>query len=553
LDAITFISLALLAGALAAALLAGSRHAARSPAGATPFLVMIPVGALLLVFGAVRLVHLTRGVDTASGVSSVFLGVTCLSVMLWLIRAREAGRPAMAACILPLLALGFYVYFQDQFGFFSWSSIVMHLDMGLSGADAVHDYMLETRRALLATLLVAVGFALLSACARGRRRLDVVFALLLLAVNPLTSPVLWAWEHYRNRHAQPVDLTAHYRAGPKIVSEPPVPLNLVHIILESAELTYTDAERFGDVMSPLAPYLDRGLNALGVEQIASAAWSVAGMAASTCGAPLLPFGLLGKNNFHHARVLMPGAACIGDVLKARGYNLVFLTGVEPGFAGIDKVFLGHGFDRVVDARPFAADPAQLNRWGSHDGVTLGAALRMLDSELPAKQPFALYVKLIGGHAPNGFVSPECLTRSEITEIVEPLLRAVKCSNLLTAEFLKALDRMPFAGRTLVAVQSDHLAHKSPLSSVLDGLTRRNLFFLYGPGVARQINQRNASHLDLYPTVLEALGLKLADGGAGLGRSLLSPEPTLISRLGIASLDRSIEEDVALRRLLWNAR
>ena len=55
---------------------------------------------------------------------------------------------------------------------------------------------------------------------------------------------------------------------------------------------------------------------------------------------------------------------------------------------------------------------------------------------------------------------------------------------------------------------------------------------------------------MYPTLLELTGLTLPENRQGLGVSLLSSEPSLLSQYGLKSLNKAITLDNKLRAKLW---
>jgi phosphoglycerol transferase len=86
---------------------------------------------------------------------------------------------------------------------------------------------------------------------------------------------------------------------------------------------------------------------------------------------------------------------------------------------------------------------------------------------------------------------------------------------------------------------------------LKTLDRRNSFIMLGPGISPRLQSgARASLVDIYPTILEALGYSLPDGRAALGVSLLSQRETLLRQIGLNRLNRAILSDSALRDRLW---
>jgi len=106
------------------------------------------------------------------------------------------------------------------------------------------------------------------------------------------------------------------------------------------------------------------------------------------------------------------------------------------------------------------------------------------------------------------------------------------------------------------VMSDHLVANQQLiqapslSRALAGArrNRRNLFFIHG--LERRVVTRDAAAIDIYPTLLEALGYRLADRRANLGVSLLSEEPTLVEIYGAGGVNGLFRHNQRLARVLW---
>jgi len=89
----------------------------------------------------------------------------------------------------------------------------------------------------------------------------------------------------------------------------------------------------------------------------------------------------------------------------------------------------------------------------------------------------------------------------------------------------------------------------PVDQVED--ERDNTFMLLREGVevgAR--TRREAATIDLFPTILEALGFTIEHHRAGLGSSLLSEQPTLVEQHGLADLAARMHEETALQQRLW---
>ena len=80
--------------------------------------------------------------------------------------------------------------------------------------------------------------------------------------------------------------------------------------------------------------------------------------------------------------------------------------------------------------------------------------------------------------------------------------------------------------------------------------RSNFVTILGAGPARIIN-RTGTTLDLYPTILEALGYTIEGGRAYMGRSIFSEHgPTLIESIGQKSLSEAVVGNTTLQEFIW---
>jgi phosphoglycerol transferase len=104
--------------------------------------------------------------------------------------------------------------------------------------------------------------------------------------------------------------------------------------------------------------------------------------------------------------------------------------------------------------------------------------------------------------------------------------------------------------TLVVVLSDHLTMRVSVWDQLTALDRDNTFIMLGDGIQPQRIRRDATMLDVFPTLLDALGFRLEDQRAGLGTSLFSDKRTLVEAHGIEVLNERLQEETALQQRLW---
>ncbi|MCE8004780.1 sulfatase-like hydrolase/transferase [Billgrantia ethanolica] len=450
--------------------------------------------------------------------------------------------------LLPIALWGLYIYLTESFGIVDLAAVFFHLQAGMADHGGVSRIGAAFMYSLaMAALLGSVIW--LVRHDRRWRRVEPFLALVLLASNPLlygvgqrgaaivTKPGAWLERQY---------------VEPILLEAPEDPPNLLFLYLESIERTYADRERFGEAYADLDVIGEHGLVYEGVRQIDNTGWTMAGMIASQCGTPLMPAGLLHDRQFSPLEKVVPGVDCLGDLLSEQGYELSYLGGASTAFAGKGLFYKGHGFDTVLgreDLQPLLDDPEYVNNWGLYDDSLYDFTLQELRRLNETGRPWGLINLTIAGHAPRGYPAQACIDRQGEFDGVD-ILYSVECSAWLAREFLERADAEGLLDNTIVVVASDHLTMRvSAWEQLIQG-ERDNTFMLLGPGIPVGRESREASMVDVFPTVLEAMGFTIDWHRAGLGVSLLSGEPTLLEEHGKQYVNDRMREEIALQERLW---
>ncbi|MGE6607940.1 sulfatase-like hydrolase/transferase [Halomonas sp. NPDC076908] len=450
--------------------------------------------------------------------------------------------------LVPLSIWGIYVYLADSFGIVDLGAVFFHLQAGMAdhgGAGKMFVAVLYT--VVMIGVLASVTW--LSRHDQRWRLAERFFALILLATNPLlfglgqrsaaivTDDGAWLDRRYM---APPTD---------ELKDAP----NLLVMYLESIERTYSH-DLFEDAYADLEALGERGVVFEGVRQMDNTGWTMAGMIASQCGVPLMPAGLLHDSQFEPLSAVVPGVDCLGDILAAQGYRLSYLGGASTQFAGKGLFYRGHHFNTVKgreDLEPQLDDPEYVNSWGLYDDTLYditAAEIRRLDREDDG--PWGVVNLSLAGHAPSGFPSQTCLDRQGEFD-GQDILYSVECSAWLARDLIERLESEGLLDNTLVVVLSDHLTMRVSVWDQLTALDRDNTLIMLGEGLTPQRIRRDASMLDVFPTLLDALGFDLEENRAGLGASLLSDKPTLVEVHGINVLNERLREETALQHRLWD--
>jgi hypothetical protein len=431
----------------------------------------------------------------------------------------------------------------------------------------VHAYpaMIGGGVALIA-LMVIVGASLLVWVRAGGRPgravvrggpLVVALAILVLSVVGLDSAPrrLLAYLTHVQQSAHFAD-TAQGRAVARLLDLDPVSKkrliaapgkNVVWIYLESLERIYWSPK----VFPGLTPNLDRlrgeGLDFSGFQTFSGASYTIAGMFASQCGAPLFtsPFAGLDviAGNDTDTSSFHPKIVCFGDVLHEAGYTQVYLGGAPISFSNKGLFYRLHGFNEALGLRQLEAGAdgkLAESGWGLYDSVLFPLALRHYERLEAARKPFNLSMITLDTHPPDGRPSPGCprYTRSD-----NSMLQAVHCTDYLVGKFVDALSKLPNWKNTVVVIMSDHLMMRNDAEPLYpETYQRRPSLLVLNAGTG--VRPVRMYHMDVAPTLLNLMGVRTnATFIAGEDRS--AP-----AAAGSPLVDNDVT-DAVLRKALWS--
>ncbi len=471
----------------------------------------------------------------------------------WLFRWGAPTHPVVQPrawpwSLLPLALWWIYLFLADSYGKVDLGAVIFHLQAGIAENGSSERIFFAVLYTLAGIVMLGVFTWLVRADQRWRL-LERVLVLFLLAFNPLlfgitqqgaaivTEDGAWLERRY---------------VPPQIDAMPADPPNLIYLYMESTEGTYADESRFGGAYDDLAALGRRGVVFHDLRQLDNTGWTMAGMIASQCGAPLMPAGLMHDSQFEPLEHVVPGVDCLGDLLAERGYDLTFMGGASVEFAGKGLFYEQHGFDTVLGRKalsPHLDDPDYLNSWGLYDDSLMDMAVQRVRALQNQPEPFGLFAVTLSAHPPYGHPAQTCRDNQGAFD-GKDILYSIKCTGWLTRRFVERLEREGLLDNTLVVVASDHLSMKNSAWQSLIAGDRENTLIMLGNGLEPRTIERESSMVDVLPTVMEAMGFEVPAHRAGLGASLLSPAQTLLERHGIETINARMREENALQQRLW---
>jgi phosphoglycerol transferase len=306
----------------------------------------------------------------------------------------------------------------------------------------------------------------------------------------------------------------YYRFPSVSFDDRQIKLNLVWVYVESLEARHVASAGFQS---------DGVYGSTGVRHFVNlpgTGWTIGGMAASQCGLPLMPVGLLGTNGLGDADHFLPKIQCLGDMLKGQGYRSEFIGGADSAFAGKSKFLSAHGFDHVVGRQEIKAETGKdypLDYWGYTDHDVLDMVFKKIVALHQADQPFYVNALTLNTHGPKGYLSSYCRERgwqNKLNDIFSCTLNQLR-------DFFGKLNDHGILSNTVLVISGDHpfMGGSSERFFSSESESNRSVFFKVFRPDSMGLDVQVMNHFDMLPTVLHALGFKVADGQAGMGRNL----------------------------------
>ena len=357
------------------------------------------------------------------------------------------------------------------------------------------------------------------------------------------------------RYAAPAEDSAFYRSeyvAPRegAVTFPARKKNLIVILMESMESSFADRGSGGLMERNLIPGLTRladenvsfsGTDRLGGGiDLAGTGWTIAAMTAKFAG---LPFNLLGKAN-QRRLMFLPNAVTLTDILSQNGYRQLMMFGSDKRFAGRDTLLETHGNVEIHDVAWYK-ESGMLEKdysvfWGFEDKKLFGFARTELDDLGRDGGPFMLGILTVDTHMPSGYRCDVCPETEDMQ-----LKNAVRCADAQVSAFIGWCAGQPWYKDTVIAVMGDHrfMANETTnpfgdsryLAPGAENPRRWLDIFVNaepaGTFSAADAKNRLFSSLDMFPTILAAMGCSIDGNRLGFGVNLFSGERTLCEKYG----------------------
>ncbi len=371
---------------------------------------------------------------------------------------------------------------------------------------------------------------------------SVIFA--FYSLNRTDSKI--KFREYRAQLKAQTRIYEDFYVNPKTarIVSPEKKKNLIYIYMESMETTYASVAEGGKQSEiNYIPHLTQ----LAKENISfsdkikgsagtlggfhsCAGWTLGALFATSTG---VPFSFpVGGNDMGSRSTFASGITALGDILKTEGYTQEFLCGSDGNFAGRKDFFEQHGeyfvFDLFTAKEKGYIAPDYAVWWGFEDEILYKIARDEVTRLAKEGEPFNFTMLTVDTHHVGGYFCNLCKD-----EYPENLANVVSCADRQLFDFISWLNEQDFFDDTVIVITGDHPRMDNILINDTPYYDRTvyNCFINAQKTPVKEIQGRNFTTVDMFPTVISAMGFTLPQNRLGLGVDLFSAEETLPERIG----------------------
>ena len=328
---------------------------------------------------------------------------------------------------------------------------------------------------------------------------------------------------------------------------PEIKQNLIYIFVESLETSATSIINGGDVEKSYIPNLEYiALNNInfsnkdslgGAKNLSLTTWTAAGMVAETSGIPLK---VMEANNYTGYGESLPGATSIGDILEENGYKNYLLLGSDASFGGRRDYFTYHGNYEIYDLY-YARDNNWIDKdyyewWGFEDRKLFSFAKKELNKISKNNEPFNFTILTADTHFYDGYQDKKCKK-----EFDSDYANSYYCLDKMLNNFIEWIKKQDFYKNTTIIISGDHLTMQNRFFN--EENYERTVYnaFINSKATSNTYKNRMFTTMDMFPTTLASLGVKIEGNKLGLGTNLFSNEQTLIEKYDYNYVNEEIKK------------
>ena len=324
--------------------------------------------------------------------------------------------------------------------------------------------------------------------------------------------------------------------------------NLIYIFLESMETTYYSEKDGGlskdDLMPEISKLAKENTNFSDTDKLGGAytlcgtTWTVGAMSAQTAGVPLKLS--IEDNAMEEYSTFLEGAYSIGQILQNNGYHNYLLLGSDAKFGGRKNLFEQHGNYEIWDFESAKRENKASEQiwWGYTDDQLFEYAKEKIKYLSEQEEPFNFTMLTADTHFPDGYLCKDCPNKWD-----EQYKNVISCSSKRVGDLVEWIKKQPFYDNTTIVISGDHLTMQANFFEPEEGeqYDKKVVNVIINPTIEVENKNRMYSTMDLYPTTLGALGVKISGNRLALGSNLFSDEKTLIEKYGVQYVNDELKK------------
>lgn len=335
--------------------------------------------------------------------------------------------------------------------------------------------------------------------------------------------------------------------------------NLIIIVGESFENTVLSKENGGVWEYSLMPELENiALNNINFSNVPSKLggpllvygtdYSAAGNIAITAGIPQKVGDFTQNANqyvnyYNGSSNFLSGAYSLGEVLQDNGYTNEIIMGSDGHFGNRKQYYECNGNYKVFDVN-YAIENGKMTSdekvwWGFEDDRLYEWSKEEISNLASQDNPFNFIILTADTHFTDGYLSPYA-DNIYPTQYENVHAYASKCAN----NFVNWVKEQDFYEDTTIVIVGDHLGmQKEFYDAKIEGYYIRSVYnaFINSAIPAKNTHNRIYTLMDMYPTILASMGVKIEGDRLGLGTNLFSDKKTLAEELGYDYLAEEIHK------------
>ncbi len=326
--------------------------------------------------------------------------------------------------------------------------------------------------------------------------------------------------------------------------------NLIHLYLESFESTYANIKVGNGEQINYIPELSKlakeNINFSNNDDIGGSLtidgtqWTIASQVSMSMGIPLtLSFK---DKKYDQDSEFIPGGYSIGEILEENGYVNEFICGSDADFGGTSNFYKQHGNYKIADYKYFKENGKIPNDyfvfWGIEDAKLFEFAKEDITELSNEDKPFNVEITTIDTHTPDGYLCDLCKNNHD-----NQYANVIECQSRQVNNFIEWCKTQSWYENTTIVITGDHNSMSEKFFTNIDkDYIRTPYNCIINSAVEPQNSKnRNFSTMDMYPTILAAMGAKIEGDRLGLGTNLFSDKQTLMEKIGFDALNREVQK------------